>query len=176
VAKNVDHYKVLGVSMSAKAAAIRAAYKRRALALHPDRAGHESTAAFQKVAAAYEVLSDPVKRARYDARLARSAPRAGTRAATAKPTPREMLRRVSGPLRSLIASGILERIDDETFEVRLTRDEAERGGHIAISTSAPNQFQHWITLPPNSRDGDELASVVRVGEERSVLKLRVRIG
>ena len=67
----MDHYEVLGVTMSASAAAIRSAYRRLALALHPDRAGEESKEAFQKIALAYEVLSDRARRARYDDRLTR---------------------------------------------------------------------------------------------------------
>jgi curved DNA-binding protein CbpA len=171
----VNHYQVLGISIGADTQVIRRAYRRLALALHPDRAGDEFTAAFQKVAAAYEILSDPVKRARYDDRLARTAPRATKRAPSTKATPRELMARVSGPLRSLIASGILRRIDAESFELYLTRDEAEAGGHIAISTSAPNQFQHWITVAPGTVTGDTLTSIIRVGESRSVLRLILRV-
>jgi len=171
----VNHYHALGVSVSATTTAIRAAYRRLALALHPDRAGAEFTSAFQKIAAAYEVLSDPVKRARYDDALAHRQGRARPSASGRATGSREVLARISGPLRSLIASGILTRIDDESYALRLTKDEADRGGFVVISTPAPNQFTHWITIPAGSVDGEAVTSVVRAGEWRSVLQLRIRV-
>ena len=63
-----DFYEVLGVARDADAAAIKKAYRRRALALHPDRNPDDADAeaAFKEAAEAYEVLSDADKRARYD--------------------------------------------------------------------------------------------------------------
>jgi DnaJ-class molecular chaperone len=166
-----DLYAVLGVSISASAREIRTAYRRLAVSLHPDRAGRDSTAAFQDVAAAYEVLSEPARRARYDAGLDR--PQAARAPRPSSGAQRTIIPRVSGPLRSLIATGALRRVDDETFEVVLTFEEAEQGGFIAISTPAPNQLSHWISVPAGARAGDKLTSVVRVGDVRSVLQLRV---
>ena len=62
-----DYYAVLGVPRDADAAAIKAAYRKQARALHPDvnkDAGAESR--FKQVNEAYEVLKDPGKRAKYD--------------------------------------------------------------------------------------------------------------
>ena len=59
-------YEVLGIQASARDGEIRAAYKRLALQLHPDKGG--SKAAFQRVAAAFEQLADPVLRKAYDER------------------------------------------------------------------------------------------------------------
>ena len=63
-----DFYDILGVDRTADAAAIKKAYRRKAMALHPDRNPDdaEAEAAFKEAAEAYEVLSDPDKRARYD--------------------------------------------------------------------------------------------------------------
>lgn len=60
-----DHYAALGVSKDASAADIIRAYRRAARAAHPDRGGsHER---MQEINAAKDVLTDPERRARYDA-------------------------------------------------------------------------------------------------------------
>lgn len=60
-------YAVLGVEPGATAEAIRAAYRSRARALHPDvNPGPTAAADFSRLQRAYEVLADPAQRARYD--------------------------------------------------------------------------------------------------------------
>jgi len=59
-----DLYDLLGVSSDASVDDIKKAYQRRARELHPDAGGDEER--FKAVQAAYQVLSDPEKRARYD--------------------------------------------------------------------------------------------------------------
>lgn len=63
-----DLYRVLGISSDAAAADITRAYRRRARAVHPDTAapGAEDPARFRAVSEAYQVLSDPSRRAGYD--------------------------------------------------------------------------------------------------------------
>ncbi|KAI0442903.1 hypothetical protein F4803DRAFT_575025 [Xylaria telfairii] len=69
-----DYYRDLGVSQAATPATIRQAFKKLALATHPDKihnrsaGGSNDAAGFRKVHEAYEYLSDPVKRATYDER------------------------------------------------------------------------------------------------------------
>ena len=60
-----DLYDVLGVSRDVSPAELREAFQGLALRHHPDRDGGE-TGAFQEIAAAYKVLSEPAARARYD--------------------------------------------------------------------------------------------------------------
>jgi molecular chaperone DnaJ len=63
-----DFYAILGIDKSASAADIKKAYRKKAIEYHPDKNPGDSKAEelFKKAAEAYEVLSDPDKRAKYD--------------------------------------------------------------------------------------------------------------
>ncbi|MBM3566007.1 MAG: J domain-containing protein [Alphaproteobacteria bacterium] len=63
-----DPYSVLGLKRGASAADIKAAYRRLARELHPDRQPGDARAeeAFKRVSAAYTLLADEETRGRYD--------------------------------------------------------------------------------------------------------------
>jgi len=63
-----DFYDILGISKNATAAEIKKAYRKKAIEFHPDKNPGDSKAEeqFKKAAEAYEILSDPDKKARYD--------------------------------------------------------------------------------------------------------------
>lgn len=63
-----DYYEVLGVDKSASADEIKKAYRKKAIQYHPDKnpGDKEAEEKFKEAAEAYEVLSNPDKRARYD--------------------------------------------------------------------------------------------------------------
>src|SRR5438094_1106450 len=63
-----DYYEVLEVSRECTETELKAAFRKKAMAHHPDRNDGctEQEAKFKEVNEAYSVLSDPQKRAAYD--------------------------------------------------------------------------------------------------------------
>jgi curved DNA-binding protein CbpA len=146
----VDYYAVLGVPRDASAPDIRRAYRRVARRHHPDLNRHpDGPERFAAAAQAYEVLSDPAARARYDEQFPshpvatrRSPPRS-------RPWPTAAGRR-----------GVLELTEREAahlarFPLRLVD---ERGTQIVV--------------PAGTSDGDEL--VLRESDRLIVLEVRLK--
>ena len=65
---NQDYYQTLGVAKGASEGDIKKAYRKLAMQYHPDRnpGNQEAEEKFKDIQKAYEILSDPEKRARYD--------------------------------------------------------------------------------------------------------------
>ncbi|MEX0770048.1 MAG: molecular chaperone DnaJ [Balneolaceae bacterium] len=63
-----DYYELLGVNRNAGKEKIKKAYRKKAMKFHPDRNKGDEEAAkkFKQASEAYEILSDPEKRQRYD--------------------------------------------------------------------------------------------------------------
>jgi molecular chaperone DnaJ len=146
-----DYYALLGVDADADGTALRRAWRRLAQEWHPDRAGPDGKATFQRIAAAYAVLSDPVARAAYDRRRGTRQRGATTRGARApsgnaagaeapamrRRAPGVMLTRLSRPLNILLARGIARRTEDDVIELFLDESEATEGGMVTISMRVP---------------------------------------
>jgi molecular chaperone DnaJ len=63
-----DYYEVLGVERNADADGLKKAFRKLAMQFHPDRnpGDHTAEEKFKEASEAYEMLSDPDRRARYD--------------------------------------------------------------------------------------------------------------
>jgi len=167
-----DYYALLGVGAEADRAELRRAWRRLALRWHPDRAGPDATATFQKMQAAYAALSDPVARAAYDRRRGASEHRSAARAADAvsappatarRRAPGVMLSRLSGPLNALIACGVARRAEDDVIELWLDAEEAAQGGMVTLSMRVP------VRCPACA--GNAAAPCARCGTVRTIDEL-----
>jgi curved DNA-binding protein CbpA len=66
--KDLTYYNLLGIPANADLNAIKKAYRKKAMVYHPDKnpGSKEAEEIFKKVSEAYQVLSDPDRRRRYD--------------------------------------------------------------------------------------------------------------
>jgi len=90
--KKRSYYSILGISRTEGSGGIRAAYRYLAKKLHPDVAGEHTTRAFQEIAEAYGVLSDPQRRVDYNRRLDRDVAHRGPPGAAHQPVRQAVIR------------------------------------------------------------------------------------
>jgi DnaJ-class molecular chaperone len=139
-----DHYTVLGLTPPVGSAEIRRAFRLLALRHHPDRAGPDATATFQRIAEAYRVLSDPGLRSTYDATHeathratsdARRGPAVGPGAGAPEPlrSTTTLIPRLCDTLDALEARRIARVHASGLIDLHVTADEARGGGVAAIS-------------------------------------------
>src|ERR1022692_3870635 len=76
IPEGANKYEILGVGQNATEEDLRVAYRRLALLYHPDRDPEEEREAageiFRRIASAYETLSHPAERRRYDLAVSRN--------------------------------------------------------------------------------------------------------
>lgn len=122
------YYAILELEESASPADIRRAYRRLVRRCHPDISGVASTPRFLEVQEASDVLSDPERRARYDAELHE------LRLSERPTTARLRLRSQAEPTRSrqVIAEQRHQPGPSVRYEVTLNGNEAARGAVIVV--------------------------------------------
>jgi DnaJ-class molecular chaperone len=147
-----DYYVTLGVPRTETAAGIRSAYRDLVKKHHPDRSGSADAEAFREVVEAYQILSDPTLRHRYDERLRREeglpervvirrpsaeplteepVPLFG-RAEQLRPSPDAIFDRL---IRNFTRIGVpkAERVEPLNCDVVLSPEEAATGGVLPIA-------------------------------------------
>ena len=198
-----DYYALLGVHPEIGFAELRRVWRRLARRWHPDHAGHAATATFQRISAAYEVLSDPVARAAYDRRRGISPSRPPDSPSGTTPrrkAPGVALSRLCGPLNSLVACGVARRIGNDVIEIFPSAQEATTGGMVTISMRVPVRcpacagnplascsrcenrrtveelFSAWLAVPPGVTDGTILTPSALLPGMLHPVTFRIRLG
>ncbi|KAM9857057.1 dnaJ heat shock protein family (Hsp40) member A3b [Aulostomus maculatus] len=142
-----DFYKVLGVSRSASQRDIKKAYYQLAKKYHPDTNPDDPEAKekFAKLAEAYEVLSDEVKRKQYDTygaagfdpNRSESAQQQYYRAGRASLDPEELFRKIFGDFAGGMGFGDVNSMFEQPpeFVMELTFNEAAKGANKELSVN-----------------------------------------
>ena len=147
-----DYYEVLGVNKDAGDDEIKKAYRKLAVKFHPDKNPGDKAAEenFKELGHAYEILSDPQKRAAYD-QYGHAAfdPRARARGGGGFHDPFDIFREVFGGggggsiFENLFGGGQdpsgPQRGDDLRYDMQLTLEEAALGCEKEISVTKPDK-------------------------------------
>lgn len=125
-----DHYRALGIARDSTPEQIRSAFRKLVLKYHPDRSKDPKTVdTFMRITAAYEVLSDPERKANYDPLLQLSTQPSRP---TARPSaPRSSAASSSSRARQAPTSDAVERLREQLrrgklFEAEITANEVLR--------------------------------------------------
>lgn len=130
-------YFVLGVQADAEDSEIKRAYRRLAMAFHPDRNPDDFTAQerFAEINAAYEFLGDGIRRSQFDAGIIDAEGR--RKPARVQPqgnpfTAMDIDRQSVEPGKDRTAQGMAERIFGEAFHRETPRDEPTTGSSTGV--------------------------------------------
>lgn len=167
-----DYYQVLGVATTATDRQIQKAYRKRVQKVHPDKTGGDRRA-FDKVAEAYEVLSDETKRQVYD-RFGKAGVEAGVGGGGAASSYQDMFRsmfqqaqqqqsfrrqRQNQTLRFQLQVTLEDLYNGRTQNVRVTPPRHPHMGHGGSSSRSQKEVD--VHIPRGSLSGQ---SIVLSGE------------
>lgn len=165
-----DFYEVLGVSRDATAEELQRAYRKLARQYHPDvNKSPDAEDKFKEINEAYHMLSDPEARARYD-RGPEEPWMAGAGAGQAAGGWRTAegfdFEDLFGGMFARGAAGPIRGADQEA-ELRLTVEEAYRGGPRHISLTGPTGTREYdVTIPAGVTDGQRIRLAGQGGRSR----------
>lgn len=128
-----DHYQILEIPRESTFGDIKKAYYSRAKSCHPDRHNNsaQKTEEFKLVVEAFNVLSDPLRRAAYDA---------------------ERLRPADAPDHPRTTTSIMDTPADDELEELITGNTIPHGGHLATLLLDLAQTEIFILF----REGKDL--------------------
>ena len=168
-----DYYALLGVTPDATTAQIKSAYRKLAKQCHPD-VNNSSDAAekFREITEAYDTLTDPDRRRRYDrlhgTRTGAHAPSAGTTSGPGTPGPATGTRTGNGSASgngSQTASRILKVLEDIWLEIRRWHPEIPPAVIIIASGTEGKQARLGHHAPGRwNVAGQQYAEVMISGE------------
>lgn len=198
-----DYYAILGIPRTASENRIREAYRGLAKRYHPDLAGRAGASRFRDVREAYETLSDPRLRSRYNHELGEEVEVRGAAPRTGAGGPRQAPSDAPGPeepwadpisltrdfdtlrpsfealfdrlLHDFTGAGVPkgERLEPLTLEVILSPEEAARGGVLPIDLPV---FRHCAACGGRGRDLlHSCPACEGRGVERTELPVRVTV-
>ena len=145
---DVNYYEILELSRTATQDEVKAAYKKMAAVVHPDKGG--SAMLFRLVQEAYEVLSDPAKRKQHDSDLA--GPSGGNRQAG---TQQQQNQSSSSEANYVRVEDLYKRWKEDRNRVAMPRSES----YAASGVRKLIRESTFITVTPETR----LKDVVRFG-------------
>jgi curved DNA-binding protein len=171
MANDDNLYAVLGVSNKATQAEIQAAFKKRARELHPDvNKAADAEEKFKHLVAAYEVLRDEEKRARYDAFgiNGKAQSKKKSRSRPADPSfdfgfndPRFDFD-VNNPFDYVLRRQQKKRAKEREVQLGITVEQAYTGTTLSVTLETPtpaggaDQQRFKIKIPQGAKEGDRL--------------------
>lgn len=175
MAEGDNLYAVLGVANNATREEIQAAFKKKARELHPDvNKAPDAEENFKRLVAAYEVLKDEEKRARYDAFGIHPGATSGRRRPPQREAHRQRERTNRGPTMEDLLNfddvgspfdNILRRAQqkkqkrDREVKLSITLEQAYTGTTLNVTLEAPGtkeQQRFKIKIPPGAKEGDRM--------------------
>jgi curved DNA-binding protein len=182
-----DHYATLGVSKTSSPEEIQKAYRKLARKYHPDMNPDDATAKkkFQEVQSAFEVLSDPDKRKRYDQFGAdfesmsggRSGGPGGWRYTTTGGGPQSYPFDVND-LGDIFGGAGMETEGGGGFADLFKQFSRNRGGRRTAPAARGNDLKHELTIPFASAilGGEAALTVQRHDGDVETIKVKIPAG
>lgn len=152
-----DYYTVLGVPRSATEDEIKKAYRKLSSAHHPDKHTQatqaekdEHEAKFKEAKEAYEVLTDPQKRAQYD-RFGHASANSGSQTAGWQEVDPNDLNEILRQMRAGRNPGGFRQFKQVyEFNAKVTLADAFRGFDVEVQL--PDGSRHTVKVPPGTPD------------------------